>query len=193
MHGGWHDPGHAVTAVRADEIEFSDGAVIVADAEHLWQTDSAAGRQQHARPPRETQYWPSADVARIAERAAEALSEPDRLTGTAEVLGDVETEFCDVLYQVVMDLPKEGRVIRPTYRRGGREVGFWAQAYSRHLVYKALAERVGAGGGRVGKRRRASHDQADCRVASALGAIQPFGRGMPAFSLPGAKIRPVAP
>ncbi len=62
------------------EIEFSDGTVIVADAEHLWQTDSAAGRQQQARPARGTQYWPSADVARVAERAAEALGEPDRLT-----------------------------------------------------------------------------------------------------------------
>ena len=46
-----------------------------------------------------------------------------------------------------MGLPKEGRVIRPTYRRGGREVGFWAQAYSRHLVYKALAERLSASAG----------------------------------------------
>ena len=131
------------------EVEFSDGTVIVADAQHLWQTDSAAGRQQHARPLRGTQYWPSADITRVAERAAEALSEPDRLAGTAEVLGDVGTQFRNVLYQVVTNLPKEGRVIRPTYRRGGREVGFWAQAYSRHLLYKALAERVSAGGSRV--------------------------------------------
>ena len=133
------------------EVEFSDGTVIVADAEHLWRTSTAAGRQQRARPPRNVPYWPTADVARITERAAEVLREPDRLTGTAEVLADVGAQFRNVLYQLVMDLPKEGRIIRPTYHRGGREVGFWAQAYSRHLVFKALAERVSApaGSGRV--------------------------------------------
>ncbi len=50
-----------------------------------------------------------------------------------------------------MSLPKEGRVIRPTYRRAGREVGFWAPAYSRQLLYKALVERISvpAGASRV--------------------------------------------
>ncbi len=153
------------------EIEFSDGTVIVADAEHLWQTDSAAGRQQQARPARGTQYWPSADVARVAERAAEALGEPDRLTGTSEVLGDVGTQFRNVLYRVVMDLPKEGRVIRPTYRRGGREVGFWAQAYSRHLVYKALAERISAGDGRA---RQADAEPVTTRQIA--GSLRHWGR-----------------
>jgi DNA segregation ATPase FtsK/SpoIIIE-like protein len=129
------------------EVEFSDGAVIVADAEHLWRTSTAAGRRQCARPPQGTPYWPSADVAGIAKRATEVLSEPDRLTGTAEVLADVGAQFRNVIYQVVKDLPKEGRTIRPTYRRGGREIGFWAQAYSRHLVYKALTERVSAPAG----------------------------------------------
>ncbi len=133
------------------EVEFSDGTVIVADAEHLWQTESVAGRQQHTRPARGRPYWPSADVTRVTQRATEVLSEPDRLTGTAEVLAEVGSQFRNVLYRVVNGLPKEGRAVRPTYRRGGRQVGFWAQAYSRHLVYKALAERVSAavGSGRV--------------------------------------------
>jgi len=129
------------------EVKFSDGTVIVADAEHLWRTSTAAGRQQCARPPRGTPYWSSADIASVAEREAGVLSEPDRLTGTAEVLADLGGQFRNVIYQVVKNLPKEGRVIRPTYRRGGREVSFWAQAYSRHLVYKAVAERVSAPAG----------------------------------------------
>jgi DNA segregation ATPase FtsK/SpoIIIE-like protein len=141
----------AATPVMHDrpcyEVEFSDGTVIVADAEHLWRTSTVVGRQQRARPPRGAPYWPSADVARIARRANEVLSEPDRLTGTAEVLADVGVQFRNVIYQVVKDLPKEGRTVRPTYRRGGREIGFWAQAYSRHLVYKALTERVSAPAG----------------------------------------------
>jgi len=133
------------------EVEFSDGTVIVADAEHLWRTRTAAGRQQDARPVQGAPYWPSADVAGVAKRATEVLGEPDRLAGTAEVLADAGAQFRNVVYQVVKGLPKEGRSIRPTYRHSGREVGFWAQAYSRHLVYKALAERVGApaGGGRA--------------------------------------------
>jgi hypothetical protein len=56
----------------------------------------------------------------------------------------VGAQFRNVVYQVVTNLPKEGRAVRPRYRRGGRDVGFWAPAYSRHLVYKALKERVGA-------------------------------------------------
>jgi hypothetical protein len=146
----------AATPVMHDrpcyEVEFSDGTVIVADAQHLWRTSTAAGRQQSARPPKGRSYWPEADVARVASRAAAVLAEPDRLAGTAEVLADVGDQFRNVFYQAVMrTLPREGRVIRPTYRRGGREVGFWAPAYSRHLMYKALAERVSspAGSGHI--------------------------------------------
>jgi DNA segregation ATPase FtsK/SpoIIIE-like protein len=126
------------------EVEFSDGTVIVADAEHLWQTSTVAGRQQRARPPRGIPYWPSEDIAHVGRRATEVLSEPDRLVGTAEVIADVGAQFRNVVYQIVKGLPKEGRVIRLTYCRDGREVGFWAQSYSRQLVYKALAERVSA-------------------------------------------------
>jgi hypothetical protein len=133
------------------EVEFSDGTVIVADAEHLWKTSTAPGRQQRARPPRGDLRWPPGDVARLGQRATEVLSEPDRLIGTAEVIADAGAQFRDVIYQVVRRLPKEGRAIRPTYSRGGRQITFWAQAYSRHLVYKALAERLSApvGGSRV--------------------------------------------
>jgi DNA segregation ATPase FtsK/SpoIIIE-like protein len=132
---------------RCYEVEFSDGTVIVADAEHLWQTSTVAGRQQRVRPPQGVPYWPLQDVARVARRTDEVLREPDRLIGTAEAIADLGGQFRNVVYQVVKGVPKEGRVIRPTYRRGGREVGFWAEAYSRQLVYKALAERVSAPAG----------------------------------------------
>jgi hypothetical protein len=125
------------------EVEFSDGTVIVADAEHLWRTSTVAGRQQRGREPARLSYWPSEDVHRVAKRAADVLGEPDRLVSTAEVLADVGTHFRNVLYQtVVPSLPREGRVLRSWYRRNGRDVSFWTPAYSRHLTYKALAERV---------------------------------------------------
>ncbi|HEY5990390.1 MAG TPA: DNA translocase FtsK 4TM domain-containing protein [Streptosporangiaceae bacterium] len=150
------------------EVEFSDGTVIVADADHLWRTETASGRQQRARPPRGTPYWPAADVARVAKRAAEVLSEPDRLTGTADVIADVGTQFRKAIYQVVRSLPKEGRVIRPTYRRAEREIGFWAQVYSRHLIYKMLAERVSAPAG-SGQVRQADREPVTTRqIAESL-------------------------
>ncbi len=126
------------------EVEFSDGTVIVADAEHLWRTSTAAGRQKRGRPPAGLPYWPPEDVHRVAKRAADVLGEPDRLISTAEVLADVGTQFRNVLYQgVVPSLPREGRVLRSWYRRNGRDVSFSVPAYSRHLIYKALDERVG--------------------------------------------------
>jgi len=143
--------GHACTVVAATpvmrgrpcyEVEFSDGTVIVADAEHLWMTDTVRRRARRGRPPKGRLYWPAADAAHVRNRAAQVHNEPDRPVTTAEVLADVGRQFGNVLYGVVQDLPKEGRNARPTYRRGGREVSFWAQTYSRHLTYKVLAERV---------------------------------------------------
>src|SRR5204863_5630301 len=112
-------------------------------AEHLWRTSTVAGRQQRGREPAGLPYWPSEDVDRVTKRAADVLGEPDRLVSTAEVLADIGTRFRNVLYQtVVPSLPREGRVLRSWYRRNGRDVSFWTPAYSRHLTYKALAERV---------------------------------------------------
>jgi DNA segregation ATPase FtsK/SpoIIIE-like protein len=146
--------GHACKVIAATpvmhgrpcyEVEFSDGAVIVADAEHLWRTATAAGRQQRGRPPAGLSYWPPEDVTRVENRAAKVLREPDALTTTAAVLADVGAHFRNVLYQrVVPDLPCEGRSLRSWYRRNGRDVSFWTPAYSRHLIYKALAECVKA-------------------------------------------------
>ena len=134
------------------EVEFSDGTVITADAEHLWRTATAAERQQRGRTPRGLPYWPPEDVARVENRAAEVSCEPDALITTAGVLADVGGQFRNVLYQgVVPKLPREGRAIRSSYRRNGRDVSFWTPAYSRQLIYKALAERVRtpAGGGNL--------------------------------------------
>jgi DNA segregation ATPase FtsK/SpoIIIE-like protein len=153
--------GHACKVIAATpvmhgrpcyEVEFSDGTVIVADAEHLWRTATAAGRQQRGRPPAGLPYWPPEDVTRVENRAAEVLREPDVLTTTAAVLADVGAHFRNVLYQrVVPDLPGEGRPLRSWYRRNGRDVSFWTPAYSRHLIYKALAEcvKAPAGAGRL--------------------------------------------
>jgi DNA segregation ATPase FtsK/SpoIIIE-like protein len=161
------------------EVEFSDGTVIVADAEHRWRTSTVAGRQQKARPPRGRPYWAPADVTRVAKRASEVLTEPDRLVATAEVLADAGAQFRNVVYQVAMSLPKEGRVIRQTYRRGGREVGFRVQAYSRHLFYKALAERVGAPAGSGQSRRIDAEPVTTEQIAASLRQLGRFNHSVP--------------
>ena len=172
--------GHRCTVVAATpvmynrpcyEVEFSDGTVIVADAEHLWQTETAARRAQRAKPARGLPYWPAADVARVRDRAAEVLDEPDELVTTAAVIADVGHQFRNVLYVLAGQLPKEGRHARPTYRRGGRTVSFWAQTYSRHLVYKSLAERVGQSAGAGRRREFGAEPVTTSQIADSLRAL----------------------
>jgi DNA segregation ATPase FtsK/SpoIIIE-like protein len=166
----------AATPVMHDrpcyELEFSDGTVIVADAEHLWRTDTVARRGQRSkdRVRHSSPYWPAADVAHVGERAAEVLSAPDRLVTTAEVLADVGSQFRNVLYAVAGKLPHEGRNARQTYLRSGRIVGFWVQTYSRHLIYKALAERVEKPAG-SDRRRRFDEPVTTAEIASSLRAV----------------------
>jgi hypothetical protein len=151
------------------EVEFSDGAVIVADAEHLWRTDTAARRGQRSkdRERHGLPYWPAADVAHVRERAAEVAAAPDRLVTTAEVLADVGTQFRNVLYALAGKLPHEGRKARQTYHRNGRIVGFWVQTYSRHLIYKALVERIDKPAG-FDQRRRFDEPVTTAEIASSL-------------------------
>jgi replicative DNA helicase len=64
------------------EVEFSDGTVIVADAEHLWKTTTHASRRQRAET-KPTCQWPQdarAVVTAVREAAARA---PDSLVTTA--------------------------------------------------------------------------------------------------------------
>ncbi|HEU5417664.1 MAG TPA: DNA translocase FtsK 4TM domain-containing protein [Streptosporangiaceae bacterium] len=150
------------------EVEFSDGTVIVADAQHLWQTDTAARRGRRCKVLRGTPYWPRSDVERLNARAAEVLREPDRLVTTAEMLDDVGHKFRNVLYGQVRSLPREGRPLRSSYVRHGRTVTFWAPAYSRHLAYKALAERISAPAGQARRRELGSEPVTTAEIAASL-------------------------
>jgi DNA segregation ATPase FtsK/SpoIIIE-like protein len=172
--------GHRCTVVAATpvmhnrpcyEVEFSDGTVIVADAEHLWQTDTVARRAQRTRPSRGLPYWPAADVARVSSRAAEVLHAPDNLVTTAEVLADVGHQFRNVLYALAGQLPKEGRNARPTYSRNGRTVSFWAPTYSRQLIYKSLAERVATPAGTGHRRQFGTEPVSTSQIAESLRAL----------------------
>ena len=155
------------------EVEFSDGTVIVADAEHLWQTSTIAERGRHSRVRRGLPYWPADEAAHLVRRTVEALAEPDRPVTTADVLSDVGSSFRNVLLAIAGGLPKEGRNARQTYVRNGRTVSFWAQTYSRHLLYKSLAGRVTAP---AGYGHRGSDDPAPVTTAAIAASLRASDR-----------------
>jgi hypothetical protein len=152
----------AATEVMHDrpcyEVEFSDGTVIVADAQHQWRTTTRAQRTQRTDAWSDETYWAVSDVAHVTQRATAVLGEPDRPVSSAEVLVDVGQQFQNVLYQAVLaNMRREWSfATTTTYRRGGRDVIRRVPGYSRHLVYKALAEHVATRG--RPSRRRMFHD-----------------------------------
>src|SRR6185437_2183460 len=72
------------------EVEFDDGTVIVADAEHQWQTTTRAARRQQAEN-RTVWYWSKESRLRLRTASQTALAEPDRYITAAEVLGPKRT------------------------------------------------------------------------------------------------------
>ncbi|MFG2088733.1 MULTISPECIES: replicative DNA helicase [unclassified Spirillospora] len=72
----------AATEVMHDrpcyEIEFSDGEVIIADAEHQWRTTTRAARRQQSET-RTTYYWSDEAINRVRWVTADANERPRRL------------------------------------------------------------------------------------------------------------------
>ncbi|WP_406046351.1 FtsK/SpoIIIE domain-containing protein [Micromonospora sp. NBC_00898] len=167
----------AATPVMYDrpcyEVEFSDGTVIVADAEHQWQTTTRAGRTQRTHRWRDGSYWSADDVKRVATQADKVLAEADRPVSTDEIIADVGQQFRNVLYRVVRGLPREAESALTSYLRGGREVTRRVPTYSRHRVYQALHEIV-ADPGRSGRRR--SFDDRPVTTAEIAASLRVAGR-----------------
>ncbi|MET7706731.1 FtsK/SpoIIIE domain-containing protein [Micromonospora sp. NPDC005413] len=168
----------AATPVMYDrpcyEVEFSDGTVIVADAQHQWRTTTRAGRTQRTHHWRDGSYWSADDVRWVAALSDKALAESDRPVSTDEVVADAGPQFRNVLYKVVRRLPKQPGDVLSSYVRGGREVTRRVPAYSRHRVYEALRELV-ADPGRSGRRR--SFDDRPVTTAEIAASLRVVGRG----------------
>ncbi|WP_342664491.1 replicative DNA helicase [Longispora albida] len=113
----------AATEVMQDrpcyEVEFSDGTVIVADGEHLWQTTTRAARRQQLK---HALYWDEPALESARRAAARALSEPDRLVTFAGALGQVGDQFRNVLHTVGRQVGISGRVAE-----GPRQVPAYSQ------------------------------------------------------------------
>ncbi|MBE1487948.1 DNA segregation ATPase FtsK/SpoIIIE-like protein [Plantactinospora soyae] len=134
------------------EVEFSDGTVIVADAQHQWRTTTRAGRTQRTHRWRNGSYWSADDARLVASRTEQVLTEPERLVSINDVVSDLGQPFQNVLHHVTRDLPKFGLRARVTYQRGGRDVTRSVQTYSSHRMYQALRDRILAPG-RSARRR----------------------------------------
>jgi replicative DNA helicase len=134
----------AATEVLRDrpcyEVEFSDGSVITADAEHQWVTTTRAGRRQ-ATGNRTALYWPAESIARVGDTVRRAQAEPDRLVSRREVLELVGAEFRTVLNTVIRAYGPTQKQARPV--AGTQRSYQWSTpVYSLHRLLDGLHTRL---------------------------------------------------
>nr|WTA67748.1 replicative DNA helicase [Micromonospora sp. NBC_00855] len=121
------------------EVEFSDGTVIVADAEHLWKTTSRASRRQA--PVRQRWHWPESSLANVRaahQRLSSLRNQPITLFDTIEQVGP---EFRHVLHTVAREVGSVGRISRPIVRNG-KPQNWTAPGYPAGPLLSALLERA---------------------------------------------------
>jgi hypothetical protein len=166
----------AATEVMEDrpcyEVEFSDGTVIVADAEHQWVTTTRAERSS-ARLRKDDSYWTEEEILWIKTRAHSVLALPDIPMSTAQVLDDVGTRYKNVLYQLAKDIPVVEGSASTFYRRGGRTVRTTVPVRSGHAMYQALVDRVSM----PGRSARRKAPQATKTTAEIAASLRVEGRG----------------
>ncbi|MGC4813986.1 replicative DNA helicase [Micromonospora sp. DT228] len=134
------------------EVEFSDGTVIVADAEHLWKTTSRASRRQG--PARQRRHWPESSLANVRtahDRLGAAHNQPITLFDT---IAQVGPEFRHVLHTVAQEVGSIGRISRSIVR-GGRTRNWTAPGYPSGSLLTALLNRAERA---VNADARADHD-----------------------------------
>ncbi|HYT09929.1 MAG TPA: replicative DNA helicase, partial [Mycobacteriales bacterium] len=123
------------------EVEFSDGTVVVADAEHQWKTTTRASRRAMTELLGPRFYWPHDSIRRVEAVAARAMIEMDRLVTRKDIVGEVGQEFGAVVHTVAQRLGAAGAVMT---RSAGppRTYERHTLAYSRRRLASALADRV---------------------------------------------------
>jgi hypothetical protein len=148
------------------EIEFSDGTVIVADAEHQWVTTTHADRTR-ARLLKDDSYWTEEEVLWIKSRAHSVLALPDIPMSIAQVLDDVGMRYKNVLYQLSKDIPVVEGHASTFYRRGGNTVRTTVPVRSGHAMYQALVDRVSMPG-RSARRKEPQPTKTTAEIAATL-------------------------
>ncbi|GAA2133953.1 DNA translocase FtsK 4TM domain-containing protein [Glycomyces algeriensis] len=166
----------AATEVMEDrpcyEVEFSDGTVIIADAEHQWVTTTRSDRSK-ARRRKDDSYWSEDEILWIKTRAHSVLRLPDVPMSTTQVIDDIGVRYKDVLFQVVKEIPVEEGAASTFYERGGKTVRTRVPVRSGHAMYQALADRVSM----PGRSARRQERQQISTTAEIAATVRVEGRG----------------
>ncbi|MBO2453578.1 replicative DNA helicase [Actinomadura barringtoniae] len=115
------------------EIEFSDGEVIVADAQHQWRTTTRASRRQQGEN-RRAYYWPDEAINRARRATADANERPAELITHPEAVAAVGAEFKHALYGVTRELGHRGEADTSLSKRQPR--------YDSRSLYRGLLSRA---------------------------------------------------
>ncbi|MFI0354301.1 replicative DNA helicase [Actinomadura sp. 9N407] len=113
------------------EVEFSDGEVIVADAQHQWRTTTRASRRQRGEP---AYYWPDEAINRVRWATADANEQPRRLITHPQAVAAVGAEFRNALYAVTRELGHRGEADTSISKRQPR--------YEHTSLYRGLLQRA---------------------------------------------------
>jgi replicative DNA helicase len=121
------------------EVEFSDGTVIVADADHQWRTTTRAERRANPRPP--TWAHTEARRQRATAYANKAAAEADQDVTIREAVSDLGEELRHVVQKVAWRQGPRGSAFR---RVSGpmRSYRWRTPVYSRHEPSAAIAAHV---------------------------------------------------
>ena len=124
------------------EVEFDDGELIIADAEHLWQTTTRASRRQQAEN-RTAWYWSKESRLRLRAASQAAWTEPDRYITAAEVLKTVGSEFRSLMHTAGSGVGLASERV-PILVTGPKRTYQWkAPAYSsRRALFSAMVQQA---------------------------------------------------
>ncbi|MDT4959120.1 MAG: replicative helicase, partial [Pseudonocardiales bacterium] len=123
------------------EVEFSDGTVITADAEHQWRTTTQASRRTSG--SRSGLRWTLTAMCRdrAARLAASYAAEPDETITITEFVSELGEDFRTAVQKEAWRIGSVGRAPRPV--RGSVRACTWSTpVYSRRALSAAVAERV---------------------------------------------------
>ncbi|MFN2562058.1 MAG: replicative DNA helicase [Jatrophihabitans sp.] len=166
----------AATDVMTDrpcyEVEFSDGSVIVADAEHEWLTRNRAARRR--RGVGAPHYSLPADrLDRAATVASRCAVEPDRQVRVNEFVAEIGADFRAVVQKSACTVGAVGRAPRPA--TGPRRSDMWrTPVYSPRGLSAAVAERMAAP--RIGAAEHPSTIVTTAQIAATLRCNTADGR-----------------
>ncbi|NED98661.1 replicative DNA helicase [Phytoactinopolyspora halotolerans] len=123
------------------EVEFSDGSVIVADAEHQWAITSRASRRAASERRKPRCYYPQDAIERVCAAAHMAEAEDHRNVTTKDLVAEVGGELRNAIQQAVANC---GAVAREVRKVSGPKRAYLGSApvYSRERSLGVLADRV---------------------------------------------------